>query len=418
MNASKDSCATRLRRKPITPLAHANSWLHRGLQIHLRPAHDGGDDNERPTEHTREARSWFASSKQALLARHGVGTIDQALLGVVAAKYCAVRLFGLAGKVVILDEVHSYDAYMSRLIDCLITRLLELKCMVLVLSATLTSARRAGLLQAAGAKSSHKESAYPLVTSVNTNGEATTANPNLPQIAPLNVQIRFLAPEDLGTWNTVLETAEGGGCVLVIRNTVEAAQDTFHLLQSLRREGGPEIALLHSRFPQFAREEKESEWMNRLGKDASRRPNGCVLVATQVVEQSVDIDADLLVTDLAPTDVLLQRMGRLWRHERGKRPVGHPVVRILSNTLEAMADPRQLRDTLGAFFGQGTIPARHTCRPTFALAFKPQRGVAWILLEKGKRFVRQILNILRQAVIVLPELRAGEMPHSSLQRPA
>ncbi len=68
--------------------------------------------------------------------------------------------------------------------------------------------------------------------------------------------------------------------------------------------------------------------MERLGKDAGNRPNGCVLVSTQVVEQSVDIDADLLVTDLAPTDMLLQRIGRLWRHDRDRPPGWKPEVWI------------------------------------------------------------------------------------------
>ena len=133
------------------PLAHANSWLRRDLEIHLRPAHAQPDKGEAPNEHTAEARSWFASSRQALLARYGVGTVDQALLGAVAARYCAVRLFGLAGKVVILDEVHSYDAYTSSVLDKLIERLLALRCTVLVLSATLTTRRREELLKLAGA---------------------------------------------------------------------------------------------------------------------------------------------------------------------------------------------------------------------------------------------------------------------------
>lgn len=293
------------------PLAHSNSWLQRDLQIHLRPSHGKDADDESPSEHVREARSWFASSKQALLARHGVGTIDQALLGAVAAKYCAVRLFGLAGKVVILDEVHSYDAYMSRLIDALIARLLELQCSVIVLSATLTHARRAELLCAVGANDLPHETAYPLVSSVARDGTVRSGKPDLPDTVTPPFEIAFRTPDDETVFEEVLEAAEEGACVLVIRNTVDAAQDTFHALRSQSREGGPAIGLLHSRFPQFARDAEENKWMTRLGKDSDDRPKGCVLVATQVVEQSVDIDADLLITDLAPTDMLLQRMRRV-----------------------------------------------------------------------------------------------------------
>jgi CRISPR-associated endonuclease/helicase Cas3 len=139
--------------------------------------------------------------------------------------------------------------------------------------------------------------------------------------------------------------------VLWIRNTVDEAQGTFRQLQSTNREGGPPIALLHSRFPFFRREELEAHWIDALGKGADHRPAGCVLVSTQVAEQSVDIDADLLITDLAPTDMLLQRLGRLWRHERPNRPCAQPEVwiqslRVPDAELEE-ATERELREALG-----------------------------------------------------------------------
>jgi CRISPR-associated endonuclease/helicase Cas3 len=114
--------------------------------------------------------------------------------------------------------------------------------------------------------------------------------------------------------------AEQGQVVLWIRNTVAEAQRSFAAIKGAICSGGPETALLHSRFPWFRRDALEEEWLVRLGKDGASRPRGCVVVATQVVEQSVDIDADFLVTDLAPTDMLLQRLGRLWRHQRLERP--------------------------------------------------------------------------------------------------
>lgn len=109
---------------------------------------------------------------------------------------------------------------------------------------------------------------------------------------------------------------------------MDEAQATYRKLRDANCEGGSRLALLHSRFPFFRREELESEWMEILGKHSTRRPAGCVLVSTQVCEQSVDIDADLLITDLAPTDMLLQRLGRLWRHERPIRPCPRPEVWI------------------------------------------------------------------------------------------
>jgi CRISPR-associated endonuclease/helicase Cas3 len=125
-------------------------------------------------------------------------------------------------------------------------------------------------------------------------------------------------------WRLTSERGPGsrlpGRSLLWIRNTVDEAQETYRALQSANFQGGPRIALLHSRFPFFRREQLEADWIDRLGKDSADRPTGCVLVSTQVAEQSVDIDADLLITDLAPTDMLLQRLGRLWRHPRRARP--------------------------------------------------------------------------------------------------
>ena len=118
-------------------------WCRRSCPQTLRPA-SPADDEAR--EHVRAGRSWFASPKRALLTPYGVGTIDQALLGIVAAKHFFVRQFGLAGKVVVLDEVHTYDLYTGTLIDVLVRRLRDLHCTVLILSATLTKARRRELL--------------------------------------------------------------------------------------------------------------------------------------------------------------------------------------------------------------------------------------------------------------------------------
>lgn len=105
--------------KEAVRLAHSASWLiETNLPAQLYPA--SPDDEAR--EHVRVGRSWFASAKRALLTPFGVGTIDQALLGIVAAKHFFVRQFGLAGKVVILDEVHTYDLYTSTLIGELVKR--------------------------------------------------------------------------------------------------------------------------------------------------------------------------------------------------------------------------------------------------------------------------------------------------------
>ncbi|MGH2404060.1 MAG: CRISPR-associated helicase Cas3' [bacterium] len=323
-------------------LAHSASWLmDPNPPPRLLPASPDAD----ALAHVRAGRSWFASPKRALLAPYGVGTIDQALLGIVAANHFFVRQFGLAGKVVVLDEVHSYDLYTSTLIDTLIARLRELQCTVIVLSATLTRERRCQLLRLG--ESTELAETYPLLSAVTAGGEFIQVPVEPPP--PKTVAVSF-APGDEFVEQS-LQRARQGQCVLWIRNTVDEAQDTYCRLKTANHEGGPPIGLLHSRFPYFRREELESRWLEALGKDASRRPpNGCVLVSTQVAEQSVDIDADLLITDLAPTDMLLQRLGRLWRHERPNR-TGQPEVWIhepgLSLRELGSASPERVKEALG-----------------------------------------------------------------------
>jgi CRISPR-associated endonuclease/helicase Cas3 len=325
---------------PALRLAHSASWL---VQTDPPPALRPASSDAESEEHTRAGRSWFASPKRAVLAPFGVGTIDQALLAVVAANHFFVRQFGLAGKVVILDEIHSYDLYTSTLIDTLVQRLRELHCTVIILSATLTAERRRQLL-AAG--SSHRLSeAYPLVSASGNPPIEISCEPPPPK----TVTVRFVEPAAL--IENCLERAHQGQCVLRIRNTVDEAQDTYRRLMATNYEGGPPIALLHSRFPFFRREELEEYWMNALGKDTARRPKGCVVVSTQVAEQSVDIDADLLITELAPTDMLLQRLGRLWRHERLDRPCAQPEVWMQSPPITDAAlmqtTAKALREGLG-----------------------------------------------------------------------
>lgn len=287
-------------------LAHGNSWLmrpelYRGCPS-LHTSH--GDKAE------QELRNWFASSRCALLAEYGVGTIDQALLGEIAVKHSALRRFALAGKVVVLDEVHSYDVYTGTLVAQLVRHLRACAASVVILSATLTRKQARQLLGDGYAPDLEQ---YPLVSSV-VEGKLQTQS--FPAPGQKEIRLHCLELPEEALVREACQHAEKGQCVLWIRNTVKEAQRTFRLLLAERLEGGPEIGLLHARFPFWRREQLEERWISRLGKDGSRRPQGCVLVATQVVEQSIDIDADFLITDLAPTDMLLQRAGRLWRHDR------------------------------------------------------------------------------------------------------
>jgi CRISPR-associated endonuclease/helicase Cas3 len=229
-----------------------------------------------------------------------------------------VRAFGIAGKVVILDEVHSYDAYTGTILDRLVEELRKLHCTVIILSATLTGERRSALLGAARSE----ESAYPLISAL--AADAPEPLEIAPETTPGNrVAIRQTLDID-EAFGEALDRADSGQQVLWIENTVAEAQEAFKLLAARTDGMAIECGLLHSRFIHADREALEKIWVTRYGADgaAEHREQGRILVGTQVLEQSLDIDADFLVTRLCPTDMLLQRIGRLWRHKKHERQDG------------------------------------------------------------------------------------------------
>ncbi len=309
-------------------LAHGAAWLDNyGM---------GGEELK---------RSWFNPAKRALLDNFAVGTIDQALLSVMNVKFGFVRLFGLAGKVVILDEVHSYDVYTGTLLNELVARLLSVGCTVIILSATLTEKRRRELLSID--KKVELCNDYPILT-----GKAQEDNSLFCERLPLmisekKVHIEKRNYDGNSTAAYAIASARNGNCVICIANTVAKAQEWYSTIMAKMREGEFPVGLLHSRFPAIRRAEIEDEWMTKLGKDGGQRPNGCILVSTQIVEQSVDIDADEMITELAPIDMLLQRAGRLWRHNRNDRPAEIPVMTIVCGDLLGAQSIDDLQSAVG-----------------------------------------------------------------------
>jgi len=331
-------------------LAHGHAWLQDAPVLKLRLTHSRPDadwDNDDLTADLREARSWFASGKQALLAPYGVGTIDQALQGMVTVKHFFVRRFALAGKVVILDEIHSYDVYTGTLVGALVRELLNLGCSVIILSATLTADRRRELLAAVNCKENSIPVSYPLVTTATPGGEVRHTAPEWTTSKTVSIRAGELPEETV--LDELIRRAESGQHVLWIRNTVIEAQQAFRALRDEIREGDVKLGLLHARFPFNRRQELEQDWLICLGKGRAASGPGSILIATQVVEQSVDIDLDFIVTDLAPTDMLIQRMGRLWRHDHpaNHRKADKPGFWIRLPQLEDDADADQLKKALG-----------------------------------------------------------------------
>lgn len=328
---------------PASRLIHSNSWLMEA-DYGIHPA--ATDKQEKTCDDARAARDWFASTKRGLIATFGVGTIDQALLGVVAAKHFFVRHFALAGKVVILDEVHSYDLYTGTLIYKLIETLEGLGCTVIVLSATLTGKRRDQIVSCPNGTSGEVMQPYPLITGRKEGVAFEPVAANSPKSN--DVHVNFVSAEDATKDAIIL--ARSGGTVLWVCNTVDAAQQQYRQFTDGIQKEFP-IGLLHSRFPFWQREKLESEWMERFGKNGKNRC-GSILISTQVVEQSVDLDADFLITELAPTDMILQRLGRLWRHERGLRPIGTARLCIIEEKRSVeefrVMQPKDIVKSLGS----------------------------------------------------------------------
>lgn len=258
-------------------------------------------------------KSWFDSRKRGILAPFAVGTVDQALMAVLNVKHEMVRSFGLTGKVVILDEVHSYDAYTGTILNELIEFLREAHCTVIVLSATLTTVQKKNILKLEHEK--NLSSAYPLITAV--SEEQRT----IKEIASVGGTERDVAitieHDDTEILEKIVEKAAEGQQILWIENTVADAQQIFKKIVAKTNGTNIECGLIHSRFLKTKRAENEGKWTELFGKDSAQRTaTGRILIGTQVLEQSIDIDADFLVTRICPTDMLFQRLGRLWRHTK------------------------------------------------------------------------------------------------------
>ncbi len=281
-----------------------------------------------------EAQSWFTARKRPLLAPFGVGTIDQSLLSVLQTRHWFVRMTGLAGKVVIFDEVHAYDTYMTTILERLLHWLAELDCTVIMLSATLPDGRRKKLVQAYSGRDDADYCPYPRITLAlprHHPKEQAGMKPvcvEVPKEGSRRVALRFQNTDLALLAGRLKDELQHGGCAAVVCNTVDRSIETYdYLCRELR---DTECFLFHARTLQKWRHEREEEVEHKFGKGKKQpdgtcvnpdRPFRSVLVATQVIEQSLDLDFDLMFSEIAPVDLLLQRAGRMHRHLR-VRPQG------------------------------------------------------------------------------------------------
>lgn len=355
-------------KRDVTPdlqLMHGGQLLNKAyqnaLQItkNIQNKRKNNESLDPAEEGVVRAESWFSARKRAALSEYGVGTLDQALLGVLDVRHQWVRLWGMGNRVVILDEIHAYDTYTSELMIGLLGWLRKLGSSVILMSATLPPESRRRLLEvwngSVDIMGQEKETPpYPRLSLV--AGENYRAYHISGTRSQPDIHLEVLEPSVEAVARQAISLVKVGGCVVVIANTVSRAQAIYDeiknawdgRIRTLTQAGAPEdlcLLLFHARFPAYARQTREEKVLERLGKDG-KRPQRMILVATQVAEQSLDFDADAMISDLAPVDLLLQRAGRLHRHRQNDdRRRGHTKPTLWVAGLDTW--PREAMETYG-----------------------------------------------------------------------
>ena len=334
---------------------------------------------------------WFLGHKRGLLSALTVGTIDQLLHAATRTRHVMLRHAGLAGRVVVLDEVHAYDVYMAQFLFEALRWLADAGVPVVLLSATLPPDLRAELVRSyvQGALTARDvdlsalppAEGYPSALSVCVvDGEPRfRTRASAPWRPSVPVEVEILAEESDADPDQVVaalvEALRDGGCALVVRNTVTRAQRTY---AAVKEVFGSDAVLLHARLAAGERADGTERVLELLGRpgrdDAPPRPRRLVVVATQLAEQSFDVDVDLLITDLAPIDLLLQRIGRLHRHARpeSERPsrVRRPRVIVTGMAPGGSGPPRFPRGSLYVY-------GEHLLLRTAALVTAAAAGRGW-----------------------------------------
>jgi CRISPR-associated endonuclease/helicase Cas3 len=379
---------------PSLALAHGRAKLNTAFLAVIEGDGSRARRTPDPADEPAEAHctAWLAHDRRrALLAQVGVGTLDQALLAVLPVRHAPLRLHAIAGKVLIVDEVHAFDPYMRHELATLLHFHAALGGSAILLSATLPGKLRKQLIDAfrdglSAPAVTLREQAYPLATIVGV--DTVTETPCQPRHGlPRQVTVTRL-PDAAAAVARIAAAAAAGAAVAWVRNTVDDAIDAVGLL----RTAGIEPLLFHARFAMADRLAIERTVLRRFGVGGTKVERRGVLVATQVVEQSLDIDFDFMVTDLAPADLLIQRAGRLWRHDRGHprcvpgpdllvvspEPVDDPsanwIKAALPGTAAVYRDHALLWRSAREVFARGAITTPDDMRPVIEAVF--DRGAA------------------------------------------
>lgn len=319
--------APKLFDNPNLVLAHANSRFNSAFSgIKERGRNEQGENA------LSQCVQWLSQSKKRVfLGQIGVCTIDQVLVSVLPLRHRFVRGFGAGRSVLIVDEVHAYDRYMYGLLEAVLQDQAKAGSPAILLSATLPQQQKKQLLASYSStlptnfSSTAELTPYPQVSWISGLNFRLFDLEDYPQQQPpqfnLYLEPRYsvdAVPDD-ELLTQLLSAVKQGAQVCLICNLVDVAQKSYQKLKAAA--GAIEIQLFHARFSLLDRQVKENLALACFGKEGDRS-RGRILVATQVVEQSLDVDFDWVVTQICPVDLLFQRLGRLHRHQRASRPLG------------------------------------------------------------------------------------------------
>lgn len=259
--------------------------------------------------------SWTDVSRQRLLTPSAVGTVDQVMTAARLVRFESVRMAGLSSKVLIIDEIHAYDAYMITVIERLLQICNVLGVPVILLSATLPVSTKKKLFSTIINESDiDMHSGYPLISYVTTDNEFYECQSESYE-PDKNIECESLPI--LNDYESIAERAvknvKYGGCECVIMNTVADAINVYDSIKKIA-DDDYNVILYHARMPETTKDEKIKKILKWCGKNRSERPERAIIVGTQVLEQSIDIDVDYMITAICPVDLLLQRIGRYHRH--------------------------------------------------------------------------------------------------------
>lgn len=361
---------------PTLALSHSKSNNHEGFKSII------GKDSDTTAE--ANCSIWLADDRRrSLLADVGVGTIDQALLGILPTRFATLRIFGVTKGILIVDEAHSYDPYTQQQLETLLKMHALNGGSAVLMTATLPINVREKFVNAYclgkgfSSPTLHLEHfpGFTIVTSTISSHEV----PSIPEInRTININ-RKSNPQ--GVNKILIEGYNSGAACVWIRNSVDEAITSAIELNSL----DVETILLHARYTTGDRLTLENDLVARFGKNGKNRSEK-ILVATQVIESSMDLDFDVMVSDLAPIGSLIQRSGRLWRHmdvrPKENRPVPGPTLNVLSPDPNKVKDENWLKDVIGVgawvyqigdqwltakcIFDQGEIRIPHDLRKVIA----------------------------------------------------